>query len=188
MGLLALMVLVAGTVLGELFSGIIAGCAAFVAWRFGVVRGVLLHHLRTGTKAAREGRYADALKSYALSAQAWERRRWLDAGRGVVLGSAARWPFRALSRYNEAWCLARLGHLQEAQVVLEALLRDQPRMVVAQELLSSLSPSRETVAVPDTWTALDADPSWSAFLEEDEASREAFHDEPTLDPRGPDPG
>lgn len=183
--LLGLLVLVSGSVLGDLFSGIIAGCGAFLGWRFGIVRGVLLHHLRTGARKARAGLYADALKSFALSAEAWERRRWLDGARGILLGSAARWPFRALSRYNEAWCLARLGHLAAAEVVLEGLLRDQPRMAVAKELLASLTPSAPAKPVPDGWAALGAEPGWSALLEEECDADPSVHDEPTLAPRDP---
>ncbi len=186
--LLGLFVLVSGTVLGELFAGIIAGCAAFLVWRFGLVRVVLLRHLRKGTRQAQAGLYSSALKSFALSAQAWEGRRWLDSGRGVLLGSAARWPFRALSRYNQAWCLAKLGHLAEAQVVLQSLVRDQPKMGVAEQLLSSLGPAPEAAAVPEAWPALDTDPAWTELFGEDVFEDEPMHDEPTLDPQGPDAG
>lgn len=184
--LLVTFVVVSGTLYGELFAGIIWGCTAFVLWRYGVVRMVLLTHLRAGTVQARAGQTTDALKSFARSAQAWEGRKWLDDLRGILLGSAATWPFRHLSRYNQAWCLAQLGHVQEARVVLEALLQEQPRMQVAADLLGALQPDE---APPE-----DPEPTddWEALLHEDAFAEDALgdplQDEPTLDPRGPDAG
>lgn len=190
--LLLSLVLVSGTVAGELFSGIVVGCLAFIAWRFGVVRAVFLFHLRKGARQARAGLYTAALKSFALSAQAWERWRWIDNGRGLLLGSAARWPFRSLSRYNEAWCLAQLGHAPEARAALGALLTEQPEMHVARDLLASLSPVEPCqgppVEGPDPWLEPTGDGAWDDLLASAGPGDAPVHDEPTLDPQGPEVG
>ena len=177
--LFSLFVLLAGAIIGELTRGVLIGSMAFLVWRFGVVRQLLCYQLRDGMTLARAARHEEALKAFARSAQAWEERKRVDDLRGILLGSASRWPFRHLSRYNEAWCMARLGHDNEARVALDALLREQPGMRVAQELRASLDPAPQQA--PD----VGADGSASGgepTAEED--WRDLLQDEPTLDPRG----
>ena len=173
--LFSLFVLLAGALVGELTRGVLIGSMAFLVWRFGVVRQLLCYQLRDGMALARAGRFEEALKAFARSAQAWEERKRMDDLRGILLGSASRWPFRHLSRYNEAWCMARLDHEPEARVALDALLREQPKMRIAQELRASLDPAP---AATPTGEPARKDPAaeddWSDLLQ----------DEPTLDPRG----
>lgn len=168
--LLALLVLLAGTLLGELISGLLLGSLVFLAWRFGFVRQVLCHHLRNGMALAKAARHEDAMKAFARSAEAWQGRAWLDDLRGLLLGSASRWPFRHLSRYNEAWCMVKLGHEAEARVALDALLREQPGMRIARELRASLDP---LPVAPPSPEAVQEESDWQDLLQ----------DEPTLDPR-----
>ena len=169
--LLATLVLIAGTIVGELTRGLLVGSIAFLLLRYGLVRQVLCHDLRNGMALARSARHVEALKAFARSAEVWEGRRWLDDFRGLLLGSASRWPFRHLSRYNEAWCLTRLGHHAEARAVLRSLLHEQPGMDVATDLLRSLDAEDD----PDEPDALEPNPGdWQDLLQ----------DEPTIDPGG----
>lgn len=170
--LFALFVLLAGALVGELIRGLLIGSTAFLVWRFGVVRQLLCFHLRDGMALARAARHEDALKAFARSAEAWQSRPRIDDLRGILLGSASRWPFRHLSRYNEAWCMVKLGHEAEARVALDALLREQPEMRIARELRASLDPVPASAAQAAAAQADEAD--WQDLLQ----------DEPTLDPRG----
>lgn len=164
-------VLLASLVIGELIQGLLVGSMAFLIWRYGVVRQVLCHHLRQGSILARAGRHQDALKAFGRSATVWEGRRGIDDLRGILLGSASRWPFRHLSRYNAAWCMARLGHADQARAAVQALLVEAPTMTPALELLHSLDPAAAAAAAlsADTRPADD----WQDLL----------HDEPSLEPR-----
>lgn len=138
-------------VIGELFGGLMLGGTAFVVFRAGLVRGVLLRQHRRGLLLANTGDHEGARVAFVKSEAAWSRRPWLDRWRGPLLASAGRWGFADQARYNQALCLHRLGRSQEAAVVLDALLERCPAMGMARALSEHIAATRPA---PASWDDL----------------------------------
>lgn len=119
-------------------DGIIAGAAAFLAYRVIVVRLWLCADHRRGVKATRGGAFEAGIAHFRRSEQAWARRPLLDRNRAILLGSAAPWGFHTMALYNMAFCLSQLGRGAEAQAVLGALLAEDPGNTLASSLAAVL--------------------------------------------------
>jgi len=141
-------------VLGEVFHGVMAGGIAFVVFRTGVVRGVLLADHRRGLRLAENDHHAKALEAFERSEAAWNRRQWLDRWRGPLLASAGRWGFADQARYNKALCLHSLDRGAEAQVVLQALLERCPNMGMARALAEHIEAGRPKPPENNRWEDL----------------------------------
>lgn len=118
--------------------GVGLGLGAFLAWRLGVVRRVVLRHHHAGMAALRAGEPARAAAAFARSAAYFEARPWLDAGRGLLLGSAARWSYAHAGRSNEATSRALCGDVDAARRLATAVLAADPSMRPARALLDQL--------------------------------------------------
>ena len=138
-------------VIGELFQGVMLGATAFVAFRAGLVRGVLLRDHRRGLLLAERGEHEAALTAFASSELAWRRRAWLDRWRGPLLASAGRWGFADQARYNQALCLHSLGRSQDAARVLSSLLEQCPDMSMARALSEHIAATSPEL---DSWDDL----------------------------------
>lgn len=123
---------------GGLLPGAAIGVLAWLAVRLGPVRAFLLDDHRLALAASQSEDWAAALTAFEASERAWQGRPVLDRWRAPLLGTSGPWTYRSLARFNQAVCLARLGRSDEARQRLLALLRDQPGMVPARELLAHL--------------------------------------------------
>ncbi len=140
---------------GNLVRGTAAGLGLFLAWRLLVVRLLIAGDHSRGMALGRAGRTEEALHAFQASYRRWDRRRWLDDARGILLASTGRWPFRLLDRANAAACLARLGRTDEALALLDRVLAERPDMRPARELRAAL---RQPAAPA-------GDPSWGGMWE-----------------------
>lgn len=132
--LYTLICVLCASLLGELLRGVMLGSVVFLLYRFVIVREVFTRHHRRGMLRSRDERYEEALEAFRQSFRAWDRRRWLDDARGLLLASSSRYPFRVLALYNEAFVLYRLGREAEALEVLDAVEQEVPNMVAARRL------------------------------------------------------
>mgnify|MGYP000530415459 CR=1 FL=1 len=141
-------------VLGEVFTGIMAGAATFLFHRQLIVRAWLLADHNRGVALVKNKQHTDALAAFQASERAWTARPRLDRHRAWFLASASRWGFRAQARYNQALCLHALGRSSEAQPILRSVLTDHPQMGPARALLEYI----EATGEPDAnWDALHTD-------------------------------
>jgi tetratricopeptide (TPR) repeat protein len=138
--------LVTATLVGELISGLTLGAVVFLLYRVLVVRMLVCRDHRRGVRQTQAGHFADAIGSFQASARFWDRWGWLDRSRGILLGSTVAYPFGQLARYNEAYCLSRLGRGEEAITALNRLLQRAPDMHIAKELLEVLEAGASTRA------------------------------------------
>ena len=104
----------AASLAGELLHGVMLGSMSFLVYRFVVVRELITRHHRRGVLRSKDERWEEALVAFRESFRFWDRKRWLDDARGLLLASTATYPFRVLALYNEAWVLYRLGRPEEA--------------------------------------------------------------------------
>lgn len=172
-GLLGLLFcFVSATLVGEWIGGIAVGAVVFTMYRVLFVRMLLCRDHRRGVSQTRAGHFVDAIASFQASAAFWDRVAWLDKARGILLGSAVAYPFGQLARYNEAYCLSRLGRGEEAISTLQGLLKRAPDMAIAKELLDVLEAGASSRA------AEPRDPSagWGDLME----------DEPSMAPQPED--
>lgn len=140
---------------GGLLEGAALGVLGWLAVRLGPVRIFLLADHRVGVAASQSEDWEESLAAFEASERAWRGRSGLDRRRALLLGSSGPWPYRSLARYNQAVCLARLGRLEEARARLLDLLRDQPGMKPAQELLQALPTSSTGRFHPGDFADLD---------------------------------
>ena len=145
---------------GNLVRGTAAGLGLFLTWRLVVVRLLVTGAHRRGMALGRAGRTEEALRAFEASYRRWDRRRWLDDARGILLASTGRWPFRLLDRANAAACLARLGRHDEALALLDRVLAERPDMRPARELRAAL---RAAEARPGESPL--GDPTWGGMWE-----------------------
>ena len=129
----------AASLAGELLHGVMLGSMSFLVYRFVVVRELITRHHRRGVLRSKDERWEEALVAFRESFRFWDRKRWLDDARGLLLASTATYPFRVLALYNEAWVLYRLGRPEEAGVVLDAVEQEVPNMVAARRLRRALA-------------------------------------------------
>jgi len=111
-----------------------AGSATYLAYRWIVVRRIILKDHRAGVLATRRGRFEEALQCFERSEAAFLKRERLDRYRAVLLGSASSHRFLTLARYNQAYAVSRLGRGAEALERLDAVLAEHSDMVPAREL------------------------------------------------------
>lgn len=123
---------------GRVIEGAIIGFGTFLIYRIGVVRMILCRNHRAGIGLSRDGDFAGALHAFTRSEADWTRLAWLDARRGWLLGSSARWSFHAQALYNQAYCLSQMGHIPQALAVLEETIRRYPDMRLARQLRERL--------------------------------------------------
>ena len=149
---------IAGGVLafGEVFTGLMAGGAAFVAYRQLVVRAWLLAKHTRGVDLSRAKKHKAALEAFQDSEAAWVRRRLLDRWRAPLLASASRWGFADQARYNQALCLYELQRSAEAIPILRELLTREPTMGMARALLEHVESQPQDAPTPEAWDHLDA--------------------------------
>ncbi len=110
------------------------GVFGFLAYRVFVVRLGLCREHRRGIVAMRRGRFADGLTAFEASERTWRGRPFLDRYRALLLGSATPHRFAVLALYNQAYALSRLGRGEEAMSRIEAVLAEDPSMLIAREL------------------------------------------------------
>ena len=137
--------------IGEVFQGLMLGGTAFVVFRAGLVRGVLLRDHRRGLVLAEQGDHGSALDAFIQSEAAWSRRAWLDRWRGPLLASAGRWGFADQARYNQALCMHSLGRSQDAARVLSRVLEQCPDMSMARALSEHIAATSPAL---DSWDDL----------------------------------
>lgn len=121
-----LAIVIGAATLIEPARGGLVGATLFLAFRFLVVRRLLCRDHVAGLRALREGDLEAALAAFRRSESRWRERRLLDRFRGLLLGSASLYDFLTLARYNQAFCLARLGRADEALAILDDLLATEP--------------------------------------------------------------
>ncbi len=132
--LFALMALTGAILVRPTATGASLGALAFVVYRLLIVRGLICHAHRRGVRLTRAGRFEEAFAAFGRSRIWFSRVPWLDRHRGILLGTAVAHSFEVLARYNQAYCLARIGRTQEAIRHLDALLADVPETGLAIEL------------------------------------------------------
>lgn len=130
--------LTGGLLLRPVPLGVALGLGAFLGWRLGVVRRTVLREHHRAMAAVRAGQPAVAAAAFARSAAFFEARPWLDAGRGLFLGSAARWSYAHAGRTNEAACRALCGEVDAARRLVAAVLSADPSVAPARALLDQL--------------------------------------------------
>lgn len=124
--------------------GVGMGALLFLAFRFVVVRrGLCADHAR-GIRLTRQGAFEEAAEAFTRSEAVWVRRPWLDRHRSWVLGSAGRYSFLLLARYNRAYCLARAGRHAEAREQLTSLQAAHPDNTLVRTLSDVLGPGEIT--------------------------------------------
>jgi len=123
-------------------EGVIRGALVCAAGRTVIVRRILSHNRRRGIRQSRRGDFTDALQSFQASEATWTRRQWLDVRRGWLMGSTARWSFLALARYNQAYCLSKLGREVEALEKLDESIDAHPDLILARQLKEMLLAKR----------------------------------------------
>ena len=147
--LLLLFCALAATLVGELWTGIITGCMAFIVYRFVFVREILCRFQRKGILLTRDGHWSQALEAFEKSERFWRSLAIIDRSRGILLGSSTRWPFSAMARTNQVTCLAQLNRYEEAIVRCEEILVDYPEMGHAKGLLHGLRRASQTEDAAD---------------------------------------
>lgn len=115
-------------------SGMIVGTFGFLTFRVVVVRFGLCRDHRRGIMLMRGGRFEEGRAAFIESQRVWQARPTLDRHRALLLGSATPHTFAVLARYNQAYALSRLGRGEEALALLDAVLADDPSMMIAREL------------------------------------------------------
>lgn len=112
----------------------LAGAGTYLAYRWIVVRRVILAEHRRGILAVHAGRFEEGLAAFRASEAWFAEHRTLDRFRALLLGSGGPYPYRILARYNQAYALSRLGRGEDALALLDDVLREQPDMTMAREL------------------------------------------------------
>jgi hypothetical protein len=126
--------------------GIVVGATCYLFYRSLVVRGLFCRDHVAGIHALARGEVKVAAEYFAASERVWRGRRLVDRWRAFLLGSAGPYDFLTLARYNRAFCLARLRRRDEALVILEALLAEDPDNGLAftlRDLLLAGEPAEE---------------------------------------------
>ncbi len=138
----------------RVIEGALLGAGLFLVYRLVIVRWWVCRHHRRGIDRTRAGRLEDALHAFVESERFWERHTWLDARRGWLLGSASRWPFAALARYNQGVCLSALGRHHEALEILDDALVRWPELSPAREMKGAILAADAAAAPGRDWESL----------------------------------
>lgn len=125
-------------------DGLIVAIVAYAGYRFFIVRRIVCRDHRNGIVLTRHGQFADAIAAFQRSEASWERHPTLDRYRALVLGSPTSHSFRLFAKYNQAYCLSRLGRGAEARDLVDRVLAEAPDMLPARELRDVLNAGSAT--------------------------------------------
>lgn len=137
-----------GFSLGGPDRGLTYGLIGYLVYRIGFVRFVVCRDHRRGISLTMRGAFEEAISAFRTSEEFWSRHATLDRLRAPLLGSATSHSFHVLARYNQAYCLSRLGRGSEALALAERILASHPDMVPARELRDILEAGSRATASP----------------------------------------
>jgi tetratricopeptide (TPR) repeat protein len=137
----SLVVLAAAFMLGVYLDGrrgffIAGGC--YIAYSI-AARALVAREQRRGIRLVRANRFAEAIPHFERSFEFFDRHRWLDDWRGLVLLSSNRASYREMALLNIAFCLTQVGDGPRAAETYQRCLDLFPESGMAQAALRTLA-------------------------------------------------
>jgi tetratricopeptide (TPR) repeat protein len=136
----SLLVLAAVAMLGLYLggnTGLIVAVACFLAYSIGM-RSLIAREHRRGIRLVRSKQFGEAIPHFERSFEFFDRHRWLDDWRGLVLLSSSRASYREMALLNVAFCLSQLGDGARAAETYQRCLELFPESGMAEAALRML--------------------------------------------------
>jgi hypothetical protein len=95
-------------------------------------RKILTSHHRAGIRLVREQRFAEAIEKFQRSLLFFDKHRWIDRYRSIVLMSPSALSYREMALANIAFCYSQIGDGAHARQWYEACLAEFPQSGMAQ--------------------------------------------------------
>lgn len=139
-----------GTAIGVAYAlgapdAMLWGPAAYLVYSFGSRQLIARAH-RAGIRLVNQQRYAEAIPKFQESFDFFERHRWVDRCRSLVLMTPSALSYREMALANIAFCYGQLGNGEACRSYYQQCLQCFPRSGVAAGALRML----DSVAPPAT--------------------------------------
>jgi len=140
----SLMILAVAAAMGQLMGGQ-NGIYVALACCFGyamVARSLVAREHRGGIRLVRRGRFSEAIPRFERSFAFFDRHRWLDDWRGLVLLSSSRASYREMAMLNSAFCYSQVGEGTRAAETYRRCLGLFPGSGMAEAALKMMESAR----------------------------------------------
>lgn len=145
--LVGLVVLVHFALGREWWAAMSNGALLFLAASFGS-RWLVARDQRLGMRSVRQGDFAEAIPHFERSHAFFERHRWADTTRALVLLTSSAVSYREMALVNVAFCHAQSGRGDQAIAAYRKALADFPDSVIAQSALRMAKTFGDTSSSP----------------------------------------
>ncbi len=140
----SLLVLAAAATTGQYVGGtfgMFVALACYIGYTI-AVRSLVAREHRNGIRLVRRKRFSEAISHFEQSFTFFDRHRWLDAWRGIILLSSSKASYREMALLNTAFRFSKVGEGTRAADTYRRCLELFPNSGVAESALRMLESVR----------------------------------------------
>ena len=115
----------------QLHDGLLVGVIGYLVYSAGS-RKILTSYHRAGVRLVRQQHFAEAIEKFQRSLLFFDKHRWIDRFRSIVLMSPSAISYREMALANIAFCYSQIGDGTHARQWYEACLAEFPQSGLAQ--------------------------------------------------------
>lgn len=123
--------------------GVLSALALFLLLRF-LLRKIPQGH-RAGIRLVRQQRFAEAIPCFDRSFEFFEKRRWLDRFRSILLLSSSSISYREMALSNAGYCCTQIDEGANARKYYEQCLQLFPESMLAASALRTLDAGKKEI-------------------------------------------